>query len=88
MDTGAVEAYIYPITRRYHMTKRVLSATIDESLAERLDRLAAETSRKRSWFVNQALEEYFDALDDYETALRRKGASTTTLANARHELGL
>jgi predicted transcriptional regulator len=70
------------------MAKRVLSATVDETLADRLDRLAAETSRKRSWFVNQALEEYFDALDDYETALKRKGGATITLANARHELGL
>ena len=70
------------------MAKRVLSATVDETLADRLDRLAAETSRKRSWFVNQALKEYFDALDDYETALRRKGGSSTTLANARRELGL
>jgi predicted transcriptional regulator len=70
------------------MIKRVLSATVDETLAERLDHLAAETSRKKSWFVNQALKEYFDALDDYETALKRKGGSATTLANARHELGL
>jgi predicted transcriptional regulator len=70
------------------MAKRVLSATVDETLAERLDRLAAETSRKRSWFVNQALKEYFDALDDYETALKRKGGSTTTLANARQGLGI
>jgi predicted transcriptional regulator len=70
------------------MAKRVLSATVDESLAERLDRLAAETSRKKSWFVNQALKEYFDALDDYETALERKGGSSTTLAKARKELGL
>ena len=70
------------------MAKRVLSATVDETLAERLDRLAAETSRKRSWFVNQALKEYFDALDDYEAALERKGGSATSLANARKELGL
>ncbi len=70
------------------MSKRVLSATVDETLADRLDRLAAETSRKRSWFVNQALKEYFAALDDYEIALTRKGGSTTTLATARHELGL
>jgi predicted transcriptional regulator len=70
------------------MAKRVLSATVDESLAERLDRLAAETSRKKSWFVNQALKEYFAALDDYKTALERKGGSSTTLAKARKELGL
>jgi predicted transcriptional regulator len=70
------------------MATRVLSATIDEVLADRLESLAAETSRKKSWFVNQALKEYFDAIDDYETALERKGGASTTLANARKELGL
>jgi len=70
------------------MATRVLSATVDESLAERLERLASETSRKKSWFVNQALKEYFAALDDCEIALERKGGASTTLPNARKELGL
>lgn len=70
------------------MPTRVLSATVDKALVERLERLADETSRKKSWFVNQALKEYFDALDDYETALERKGGSSTTLSKARKELGL
>jgi predicted transcriptional regulator len=70
------------------MATRVLSATVDETLVERLESLAAETSRKKSWFVNQALKEYFDALDDYETALERKSGASTTLAKARKELGL
>ncbi|MCX7031172.1 MAG: ribbon-helix-helix protein, CopG family [Spirochaetes bacterium] len=70
------------------MATRVLSATVDEVLADRLESLAAETSRKKSWFVNQALKEYFDAIDDYETALERKGGASTTLEKARKELGL
>lgn len=70
------------------MATKVLSATVDETLIERLQRLADETSRKKSWFVNQALKEYFDALDDYETARGRKGGPSTTLAVARRDLGL
>lgn len=70
------------------MATRVLSATVDETLAERLDHLAAETSRKKSYFVNQALKEYFIALDDYEIALRRRGGAATPIAKARKELGL
>ena len=46
--TLAVQAeimHIYHINRRNHMATRVLSATIDEALADRLEILAAETSR-------------------------------------------
>jgi predicted transcriptional regulator len=79
--------YIYHITRRSHMATRVLSATIDEALADRLERLAAETSRKKSYFVNQALKEYFMALDDYEIALKRRGGAATPIDRAGKELG-
>ena len=70
------------------MATRVLSATVDETLAERLEILATETSRKKSWFVNQALKEYFAALDDYEAALERMGGTTVPLARAKKELGV
>ena len=51
------------------MATRVLSATVDEALADRLEHLASETSRKKSYFVNQALKEYFMALDDPQADL-------------------
>jgi predicted transcriptional regulator len=70
------------------MAMRVVSATVEEGIAARLERLATETSRKKSYFVNQALKEYFLALDDYETALSRKGGATTTIAKVKKELGL
>jgi predicted transcriptional regulator len=80
--------YIYHITRRTHMATRVLSATVDEALADRLEHLASETSRKKSYFVNLALKEYFMALDDYEIALKRKGGAATPIDRAMKELGL
>ena len=48
------------------MATKVLSTTIDEALAEKLDKLATETHRKKSYFVNQALKEYFDEIEDLE----------------------
>jgi len=50
--------------------------------------LASETSRKKSYFVNQALKEYFMALDDYEIALKRRGGAATPIDRAMKELGL
>jgi predicted transcriptional regulator len=70
------------------MATKVVSATVDETLATRLEHLASETSRKKSYFVNQALKEYFQALDDYEIALKRKGGAATPLEKAAKELGL
>ena len=69
------------------MPTRVVSATVDEAIANRLEFLASETSRKKSYFVNQALKEYFEALDDYEVALKRRGGATTPLDRAAKELG-
>jgi predicted DNA-binding protein len=69
------------------MPTRVVSATVDEAIANRLEYLASETSRKKSYFVNQALKEYFEALDDYEIALKRRGGATTPLDRAAKELG-
>lgn len=70
------------------MAMKVVSATVDQALAERLENLAAETNRKKSYFVNQALKEYFLALDDYEVALRRKGGAASPIDRAAEDLGL
>ena len=70
------------------MPTRVVSATVDEAIANRLEFLASETSRKKSYFVNQALKEYFTTLDDYEIALKRKGGAATPIGRAKKQLGL
>ena len=70
------------------MATKVISTTIDEILAEKLNKLAAETHRKKSYFVNQALKEYFEEIEDYELALRRKSGELVILSQAKQELEL
>ena len=70
------------------MAKRVVSASIDEDLAAQLDRVAADTNRKKSYFINEALKEYFEAVKDNEIALARRGGESTPLEEAERELGL
>ena len=70
------------------MPTRVVSATIEEVLAEKLEKIATETNRKKSYFVNQALKEYFEQLEDYEIALERKHGPSTSLKQAERDLGL
>jgi len=65
----------------------VVSASIDEKLAKRLDQVAAETQRKKSYFINQALKEYFEELGDYEVALSRRGGASTPVEAVERELG-
>ena len=70
------------------MAKKVLKITVDELLVEKLNRIAAETHIKKSYFANQALKEYFEEIDDYVLALQRKGGETITLKKAKEELEL
>jgi len=70
------------------MAVKIVSATIEEELVKKLETLAKETHRKKSYFVNQALREYFEALKDFEVALSRKGGKSTPLNRAKKELGI
>ena len=70
------------------MAKRVVSASIDEALAAKLDRVAADTNRKKSYFINQALKEHFEAVEDHEIALTRRGGASTPLDEAERDLRL
>ena len=70
------------------MSTKNISATIDEDLAKKLDSIAEQTNRKKSYYVNQALREYFEAIEDYEIALSRKGGSTVAFEEAKKTLGL
>ena len=42
------------------MATNILCTTIDDVIAEKPDRLAAGTHRKKSYYVNQALKECFE----------------------------
>ncbi len=70
------------------MATKPISITIDEVLAEKLARIAEDTHRKKSYFVNKALEEYFEEIEDLELALKRRGGKSTPISKAKEELGL
>ena len=70
------------------MATKLLSTTIDEKLAEKLTKIATETNRKKSYFVNKALKEYFEEIEDYEIALNRKDGIAIDFKHAKIELDL
>ena len=70
------------------MATRPISITIDEELAEKLAKIAEDTHRKKSYFVNKALQEYFEEIEDLELALERRGGKSTPIQKAKQELGL
>ena len=70
------------------MAKKVLSIEVDEVLLKKLNRIAAETHRKKSYFINKALKEYFEEIEDYVLALQRKGGESVTLSRAKEKLEL
>lgn len=70
------------------MPTKPISITIDEELAAKLDKIALETHRKKSYYVNQALKEYFGELEDYELSLQRIGGESVPLDTAKEELGI
>lgn len=70
------------------MATKPISITIDKALAEKLERIASETHRKKSYYVNQALKEYFEEIEDYELALKRQGGESVPMSEAKEELGI
>ena len=70
------------------MATKPISITIDEELAEKLEKIAADTHRKKSYYVNQALKEYFEEIEDYNVALQRKGGKAVPFDTAKEELGI
>ncbi len=69
----------------------VFSMRLEEKLDRKLQRLAKDTERPKSYFVKKALELYLDEYDEYQIALARradKDDEALTLAQARKALGL
>ena len=68
------------------MATKPISVTIDEDLAEKLAKIAEETHRKKSYYVNRALAEYFEEIEDLELALERRGGESTPMSKVKKEL--
>jgi RHH-type rel operon transcriptional repressor/antitoxin RelB len=63
---------------------------ISRKLDEKLDRLAATTGRKKSYYATKAIERYLEDLEDYFAArdALKKSKKRYSLAEAAKELGL
>ena len=70
------------------MATKPISVTIDEDLSEKLAKIAEETHRKKSYYVNQALTEYFEQIEDLELALERRGGESTPMSKVKKELNI
>jgi RHH-type transcriptional regulator, rel operon repressor / antitoxin RelB len=71
----------------------MLGVRLPEKLEQRLNKLADETHRTRSYYVKRALEEFLQDQEDYLIALSRsekvkRGERTYTLEEAKKKLGL
>lgn len=53
------------------MPTKNISATIDKKLLVKLDAVAKEADRNRSWVIGQAVESYLEDLEDLKLAQRR-----------------
>lgn len=70
------------------MSKQTISATIDDDLLLRLDTIAQDYERKRSWLISKAIEFYLDELEDLEIAKERLDDERLTTSQLRKKIGL
>lgn len=69
----------------------VLTVRLDEQTDRKLQKLARESERPKSYFINKALELYLQEYEDYQIALARrvdKDDEVLTLAQVRKALGV
>ena len=68
-----------------------LTLIVDDQLNRKLQRLAKETERPKSYFIKKALELYLQEYEDYQIALARradKDDEILTMAQMRKMLGV
>jgi predicted DNA-binding protein len=70
------------------MSKKALSLTLDAEIVKKIEKLSQETERPKSYFVNLALKEFLEELEDLEIALRRKKEKRITLDQLKKKLGI
>lgn len=68
----------------------LVTVRLDEKLVKRLNELASETHRSKSYYIKAALNEYLNEKEDYLLALAafEKNEPVTSIAEVRKELGL
>ncbi len=68
----------------------MITVRLDPEIEERLQRLAKETGRSKSYYVKQAIENYFEDREDYLLALSvlEKNEPRKSITEVRRELGL
>jgi RHH-type rel operon transcriptional repressor/antitoxin RelB len=68
-----------------------LTLRVEDQLDRKLQRLAKETERPKSYFIKKALELYLQEYEDYQIALARradKDDEILTMAQMRKALGV
>lgn len=70
------------------MSKQNISATLNDDLVKKIDALAKETERNRSWLINKAVELYFEELEDLETAKARLNDERLSPSKLRKAVGV
>lgn len=68
----------------------MLAVRLDSEMKEKLDNLARETGRSKSYYVKQAIQNFLEDREDYLLALAvlEKNEATKSLAEVRESLGL
>jgi RHH-type transcriptional regulator, rel operon repressor / antitoxin RelB len=69
----------------------ILTLRLDEQTDRKLQKLARESERPKSYFIKKALELYLQEYEDYQIALARradKDDEILTLAQVRKALGV
>ena len=68
-----------------------LTLRVEDQIHRKLQRLAKETERPKSYFIKKALELYLQEYEDYQIALARradKDDEILTMAQMRKALGV
>jgi len=68
------------------MAKKAVSLTLDDELVEKIEFLSRDTERPKSYFVNLALKEFFEEIEDADIALERKKEKRISLTEIKKRL--